>query len=63
MIKKGIAYIISWILFWLGDLVSYPMYLQGMHWLYPIYNRLMNYSCIVQEWAGNKTPWRIEDDI
>ena len=57
MIKKSFAYIISWILFWMGDLISYPMCLKYMSWLYPVYNCLMTYSSIVQDWAGNSTPW------
>lgn len=55
--KKIIGYLVSWLLYWLGDLISYPMNYFDWSWLYPLYNRLMLSSCSIQRWAGNITPW------
>jgi hypothetical protein len=55
--KKLVAYILSWSLFWLGDVVSRVMRFDSMWWLYPVYNWLMLWSMRVQDWAGNATPW------
>jgi hypothetical protein len=57
--KKLIGYILSWVLYCLGDLVSRPMnWFEWAWWLYPVYNRLMICSYDVQEWGGNFGPWR-----
>ena len=56
--KKFVAYILSWTLYGLGDIVSRPMQWFDWSWLYPVYNRLMLASIRIQHWAGNKTPWR-----
>lgn len=57
-IKKLIAYLLSWSLYWLGDGVSRIMHLANIFGiLYPIYNTLMIWSGNVQDWAGNETPW------
>jgi hypothetical protein len=53
-----VAWVISWILYLLGDLISRPMNRFDWAWLYPAYNRLMVWSMIVQQYADNKTPWR-----
>lgn len=55
--RRTIGYIVSWILFWIGDLVSKPMDRFDWAWLYPVYNRLMISSLLVQDWAKNITPW------
>ena len=57
--RKLSGYIISWSLYWLGDLVSYPMHYFDWAWLYPIYNRLMIASVDVQDWAKIDGPWEI----
>jgi hypothetical protein len=32
-------------------------------WLYPVYHRLMIWSCDIQDWAGNDLPWtKIKDE-
>jgi hypothetical protein len=56
-VKKIIGYLLSWILYWLGHLISYPMNYFDWPWLYPLYNRLMLSSYSIQRWAGNITPW------
>jgi hypothetical protein len=56
--RKFIGSIVSYILYWLGDLVSRPMQSFDWIWLYPIYNRLMISSILVQDWAKNSSPWR-----
>jgi hypothetical protein len=54
--KKFIGCVVSRVLYWLGDLVSKPMDRFDWAWLYPIYNRLMISSLLVQDWARNTTP-------
>ena len=57
--RKILAYILSWILFGLGDLISRLMNrFDCMAWLYPTYNNLMLWSYNIQEWAGNSGPWK-----
>jgi len=56
-VKKLIGYILSWTLYWLGDLVSKPMHWTYGYWLYPVYNRLMIWSTDVQDWSGADGPW------
>ncbi|PPD52545.1 MAG: hypothetical protein CTY12_06280 [Methylotenera sp.] len=56
--KKIIGWPLAWGLFWLGDLVSKPMYyIECMAWLYPLYNALMSWSSHIQEWAKLESPW------
>lgn len=55
--RKNIGYVVSWSLYWAGDLVSRAMHFDFMWWLYPMYNRLMQWSSQVQDWADNDTPW------
>ena len=56
--KNIVGYIISWSLYWLGDLISRPMQWFDWDWLYPVYNQLMLTSSNIQNWAGNKGPWK-----
>ena len=55
--KKFIGYVVSWALYWLGDLVSKPMHYINWWWLYPVYNRLMISSADVQDWSEANGPW------
>ena len=55
--RKTIGYIVSWALYGLGDLVSKPMDRLDWAWLYPVYNRLMISSLLVQDWAKNSSTW------
>lgn len=57
-LKKLIGYIITWVLYIVGDIISKPMQWFDWAWLYPTYNRLMLLSYRTQKWAGNETPWR-----
>lgn len=57
--KQSIAWVLSWSLFWLGDLVSHPMcWTNWLSWIYPIYNTLMCWSSTVQDWGGGHGPWK-----
>lgn len=58
-LRKSIGYIAAWILYYLGDWVSKPMYKWDMFaWLYPLYNNLMYWSISVQDWADDPDgPW------
>ena len=59
-----ICYLLSWILFLVGDLVSKVMHLtEDLGHLYPLYNKLMIWSVNVQDFAGNKSPWSPWEDI
>ena len=60
--KKVIAYIVSWALFWLGDIVSKPMQWFEWEWVYPVYSKIMFASLAVQEWANNDGPWEKPKD-
>ena len=62
MIKKIIAYIISHLLFYMGDVISRPMLTKYGFWLNPVYSKLMTASAFIQDWAGNLTPWKSLDD-
>lgn len=60
--RKIIGYVLSWVLFGLGDLISKPMnYWDCMSWLYPAYNNLMLWSYNIQNWANNNGPWKKVD--
>ena len=56
--KKVFARILSEILYYLGHWISFPMNRFDWAWLYPVYCRLMLWSCDIQDWAGNEKPWR-----
>ena len=56
--RKVIGWTLSWVLYWLGDLVSRLMNFDCMFWLYPVYNKLMTWSYNIQVWGGNHGPWR-----
>lgn len=64
MLKKLIAYPISHILYYIGDLISKPMLeYDSFAWLYPAYHTLMFLSYEVQEWGNLEGPWKeIEED-
>jgi hypothetical protein len=55
--RKFIGCILSRVLYWLGDLVSKPMDRLDWAWLYPLYNRLMISSLLVQDRTKNTSPW------
>lgn len=48
--------LLSYILYYAGDLISRPMNRFDWGWLYPLYNRLMLWSVSLQGKA-NKGPW------
>lgn len=56
-----IRWALSWTLYWLGDLVSYPMNWPLGYHLYPIYNVLMGWSVDIQGESDNG-PWREVED-
>ena len=60
--RKLIGYVLSWALYWLGNLISHPMNYFDWGWLYSTYNTVMLASLDVQDWAGNDTPWGMEID-
>ena len=56
--KKIIAWPITWLFFWMGDLISRIMHYFDWGLLYPVYNKLMWWSVEIQEWANVKGPWK-----
>jgi cytochrome oxidase assembly protein ShyY1 len=57
MIKRAIGRILSESLYFVGDLISYPMTWYGLAWIYPIYNCIMLWSDSIQTWSGASGPW------
>jgi len=52
-LKRLISWCASMSLFWLGHVISIPMYrMDCFAWLYPAYNNLMHWSLLVSEWGG-----------
>ena len=58
-LKKLIAYIASYLLFWMGHFTSVLMRYKifGAGRLYSIYYWFMVTSGNIQDWAGNNKPW------
>jgi hypothetical protein len=57
VIRKAIGWLLSWSLYWLGDLCSKPMGKWNCcAFLFPLYNNLMKLSIDWQEWGG-AGPW------
>jgi hypothetical protein len=54
--KKPIGYITAWTLFWLGHFISFIM--SAAPKLYSVYRWSMHKSILIQDWAGNQTPWK-----
>ncbi len=51
--KKLIAHPLTWIFYWLGDLV----YMTEL-FPYSVYSTLFGWSAYLQEWAGLNSPWK-----
>ena len=61
--KKIVAYIPTYLLYWLG-LVAYWLMVtfdSTAPFLYPVYNRLLGWSIDINDWAGLSL-WTKEDD-
>ena len=54
--KRLTAYIFSWALYWIGQWISLVM--GAIPSLYSAYRWAMLHSIRLQDWAGNKTPWK-----
>lgn len=69
MLKITIAWLPSWLLYFLGDMASHTLKIEPWEWWssfwYPIYNRLMLWSSAVQDWAGGNKgfPWEKWADL
>jgi hypothetical protein len=57
-LKKGIAYIVSWTLYYIGDIIAHLMHIKHFEWLYSQYSWCMRWSVKIQDWAHNKSPWK-----
>ena len=56
--KKIVGFIVSWSLYLIGDLVSKLLYFDALVSVaFPVYDRFMLWSLLVQEWGGNVSPW------
>jgi hypothetical protein len=56
--KKTIAYIFAWILYYIGHGISIPMEKLKMSFLWKPYTHLMRVSYKVQIWGGAEQPWK-----
>lgn len=56
--KKILGWPAAWVCYFLGDLVSYVPRFDCLAFLYPVYDKLMGASFVVQEWANLKGPWK-----
>lgn len=57
MVKKILAFIPTWLLYYIGDGV-YRVGLINTKIGYKIYTSFMNMSVKVQDWAKLKSPWK-----
>jgi hypothetical protein len=55
--KRITGFILSWLLWVIGDLIGRPMVSFDWAWLYPAYNWLMLTSSDLHAWGGIG-PWR-----
>lgn len=56
--RKSIGWLLSWALYWLGDLTSKIVHTNWGYRLYPVYNCLMCRSVDVQDWSKiDNGPW------
>lgn len=51
--KKLIGYPVTWILYYLGDILS-----RTPNFNYTVYNKLMIWSSNVQNWCKLSSPWK-----
>lgn len=56
-LKAAIGYLVSWTLYGVGHVISFPMLWMEWAFLYKPYNWLMLKSCRVQDWSGCGGPW------
>ena len=52
----AIRWLLAWLLYFLGDLISRPMMAFDWAWLYRPYNKLMSWSSDIQ--VGEYGPWK-----
>ena len=63
-LKKGIAYIVSWALFYIGNIISHLMCIKHLEGLYSQYSWCMKWSVKIQDWAQNESPWKhVNEDL
>lgn len=55
--KKIIGFAPTWLLYYIGHLISLPMLKFDIGFLYTIYNNCMTTSEDIQKWSGLKSPW------
>jgi hypothetical protein len=58
--KKIIGYIGSYFCYYIGDFFSKLAYSNIFHcqFTFDMYQKFMNYSIKIQEWANNQKPWK-----
>ena len=61
--KVAIAYVASFVCYWLGHGISLVMNNAVGAYLYPVYCRLMCWSGDVEEWAGIEYKWVLPDSV
>lgn len=59
MVLRLVGFVLSYILYYIGHILSIPMNWTGLAWIYPIYNRLMLWSYDIQEATECNGPWTL----
>jgi len=56
--KKVIAFVPAWALYFIGDFISRRSFIMRFEWGYNLYNKCMTYSSDIQDWGNLKRPWK-----
>jgi len=57
MYKIFIAYILSPVCFYIGDIASKILWYRNCYFLAEIYQKFMAYSCLLEDWCGKDIMW------
>ncbi len=60
--KKTIAYLPMWLLYYTGDLISRTFVWEYSVRVYIIYQFCMLWSLQLQDWAGFEKPWKYPEE-
>lgn len=60
--KKIIAYVPVWLLYYIGDLISNTLAWEYFLWVFVFYQWCMITSMELQDWAGLEDPWHYPEE-
>jgi len=60
--KKILAFIPTWVLYYTGDFISRYLFMGYFMWSFYLYNWCMIKSMEIQDWAGLKEPWQYSEE-